>query len=220
MEATNEKTVMKRLHNLSDYSIVLTILLLFICQVYGIHIALAEETTPSNYLTYGNSIYGIEVRYPADWTKVDQGLPVFGENTTVVVFFAPSLDIHVTLLVDKLAPRTTLTQYTEEELDSLLKIPNASSVKLIESDQTTLAHNPAHKLVVSQTISTPIGNIPIMSTHVFTVMNDKAYDIVFGGSPDNYSTYLATALQIINSFEITNNTTTHFSGSNMTHLPP
>jgi hypothetical protein len=85
-----------------------------------------------------------------------------GQNKTVVMFLAPPQDIRVTVIVDKLAPHTTLNQYTKEELDSLSKIPNTSNVKLVESNQTTIAHNPAHKLVVSQTVSTSIGNISIL----------------------------------------------------------
>jgi len=65
-----------------------------------------------------------------------------GENKTIVMFFAPPQDIQVTVIVDKLAPNTTLNQYTKEEVDSLSKMPNSSNVKLIESNQTTLAHNP------------------------------------------------------------------------------
>ena len=85
--------------------------------------------------------------------KLDQGLDLFGNNKTVVMFFAPSKDVNLAIIIDKLAPNTTINQYTKENINiNNNTMPLGwSGITIIQSNATTLDGNEAHEIISNGT---------------------------------------------------------------------
>ncbi len=162
----------------------------------------------SDFLTYVNPTYGIKIKYPGDWTKLDQGLDLFGNNKTVVMFFAPSKDVNLAIIIDKLAPNTTINQYTKENINiNNNTMPLGwSGITIIQSNATTLDGNEAHEIISNvQTSGIPGESMPpfiIKVMNMWTLYNDKAYSIGYSGPENHYHKYWTIAQKMINSFQI------------------
>jgi hypothetical protein len=162
-------------------------------------------TTNNNFRTYQNPDYSIKMQYPSDWSASKSGLR---DYTNVIAFYSPLENIsdifpeHLTLSITGYSQHITLKKFNTV-LNNTLKQP---AVKTIESNPTTLAGNPAHKLVFLP----PTDNVPFKfeTMLVWTVKSDKVYIISYNAEAARYSTYLPTIQKMIDSFEITNSTTT------------
>jgi len=108
------------------FTILASFLLFIFLLLLGLQVFGQSGELTSTYLPYENQANGIKIDYPSYWEKVDQGLPTFGENITVAKFSSPEdLQVHVSLVVDKLSPNTTLQDYTKENIDSASNIPSS-----------------------------------------------------------------------------------------------
>jgi hypothetical protein len=162
-------------------------------------------TTNNNFRTYQNPDYSIKMQYPSDWSASKSGLR---DYTNVIAFYSPLENIsdifpeHLTLSITGYSEHITLQKFNTV-LNNTLKQPG---VKTIESNPTTLAGNPAHKIVFLP----PTDNVPFKfeTMLVWTVKSDKVYIISYNAEAARYSTYLPTIQKMIDSFEITNSTTT------------
>ena len=162
-------------------------------------------TTNNNFRTYQNPDYSIKTQYPSDWSASKSGLR---DYTNVIAFYSPLENIsdifpeHLTLSITGYSQHITLQKFNTV-LNNTLKQPG---VKTIESNPTTLAGNPAHKIVFLP----PTDNVPFKfeTMLVWTVKSDKVYIISYNAEAARYSTYLPTIQKMIDSFEITNSTTT------------
>lgn len=162
-------------------------------------------TTNNNFRTYKNPDYSIKMQYPSDWSASKSGLR---DYTNVIAFYSPLENIsdifpeHLTLSITGYSQHITLQKFNTV-LNNTLKQPG---VKTIESNPTTLAGNPAHKIVFLP----PTDNVPFKfeTMLVWTVKSDKVYIISYNAEAARYSTYLPTIQKMIDSFEITNSTTT------------
>lgn len=162
-------------------------------------------TTNNNFRTYQNPDYSIKMQYPSDWSASKSGLR---DYTNVIAFYSPLENIsdifpeHLTLSITGYSQHITLQKFNTV-LNNTLKQPG---VKTIESNPTTLAGNPAHKIVFLP----PTDNVPFKfeTMLVWTVKSDKVYIISYNAEAARYSTYLPTIQKMIDSFEITNSTTT------------
>jgi hypothetical protein len=162
-------------------------------------------TTNNNFRTYQNPDYSIKMQYPSDWSASKSGLR---DYTNVIAFYSPLENIsdifpeHLTLSITGYSQHITLQKFNTV-LNNTLKQPG---VKTIESNPTTLAGNPAHKIVFLP----PTDNVPFKfeTMLVWTVKSDKVYIISYNAEAARYSTYLPTIQKMIDSFEMTNSTTT------------
>jgi hypothetical protein len=162
-------------------------------------------TTNNNFRTYQNPDYAIKMQYPSDWPPSKSGLR---DYTNVIAFYSPLENIsdvfpeHLTLSITSYSQHITLQKFNTV-LNNTLKEPG---VKIIESSPTTLAGNPAHRIVFLP----PTDNVPFKfeTMLVWTVKSDKVYIMSYNAEANRYSTYLPTIQKMIDSFEITNSTTT------------
>lgn len=76
---------------------------------------------------------------------------------------------------------------------------NHPDFKLIESSESTLAGNRAHKIVFNATDNN--GN-ERTSMQIWTLIDSKAYIITYKAEPKNYTKYLPTIIKMIDSFQI------------------
>jgi hypothetical protein len=162
------------------------------------------------------------MQYPSDWEKLGMMEQLNIKNLTPVLTLAsPDKSAFFSVTIEKVNKNTTLNQ----EVASLKRdIPN---IKIIESNTTTLAGIPAHKLVFSGTIPFSnltkklgleervkglppavmdlLDNLHYKSMHIFAIEGDKEYNLVYQvrGIPEQYSLYLPTVQKMIDSFQIT-----------------
>jgi serine/threonine-protein kinase len=155
----------------------------------------AQPTT--GLLTHDSPDYGIRIKYPADWTKDEQ---IMG---AVVVFFAPTegpSDIfqeNVNIIVQDLSAQPmTLDEYTELSLGQIEQFITDPSI--LDSSAVTLADIPGHRVVYTG----KQGQYDLKWMQVWTVQNNKAYVISYTAETSKYSTFLGTAQEMIDSFEI------------------
>jgi photosystem II reaction center protein PsbP len=160
----------------------------------------AQSASATNFTVYKNSVLGVRVEYPSNWTVVENltygkvnfngPLPNFlargGPAAHMSVFLPPYLNPSVDNIVNSYITRISKTSL---------------NFKLIESNATTIAGNTAHKVVYTW-VSSLLG--PTESVIVYTINHGIAYSLGFGVSVDQYSTLLPIIQKMIQSFEITN----------------
>jgi len=156
-------------------------------------------SAPTNFMTYENSDYGFSIKYPPTWERVgEQGISEpSGGSKPIVAFQLPThnaLEWVAVSVVPSLGS-VTLKEMTQANLNAAQKFPNYN---LIDSGPTTLAGNPAQKIVFTATTDQHDLEILMM----WTMSNGSEYMITYKAYPHNYDTYLGTAQQMIDSFNI------------------
>ena len=159
--------------------------------------------TTSKFLTYTNPNHGIKIQYPSNWT--------LGEHPYTdrfVVDFTPTLKnisdtapATVTLSVETVKQNTTLNGFTVATLDKAKQ--SLPGFQIIESNTTTLAGNPAHKITYAFASTDPSVQLPFLSMNVWTIKHSKVYNISYTEAKSNYVKYLSTVQNIIDSFKLT-----------------
>ena len=155
----------------------------------------SAKTTPSDFLMYENSDYGVKIKYPSDWQQT--------ENEDVIVAFlsrktdaSEAVQENLGLTMNDLAGQgLTLQKYNEIAIEQLKQ--TFPDIKIIESGSTVLSNNPAHKVVFTA------SNLKFMQA--WTIKNDLAYIWSFVSTESSYSDYLGTIQTMLDSFEITKN---------------
>jgi hypothetical protein len=166
-----------------------------------------------NLATYENSTFHIKINHPQDWNINDKPISFFRQdlhkqNFTLIVGFSyfqehkslvPSFDESV--YVRQNFPPISLTQFTDQRIQHLSSLHHTGIgiVKFTDSNSTTLAGNPAHKIVY--TFSREAG-FPLSRMEVWTIKDHTIYMVTFtdytGESPPFFS---RLARGIIDSFE-------------------
>jgi hypothetical protein len=151
----------------------------------------------NNFLTYYDPILGIRIEYPASWIhELHPG--------SLVTFLASSEGSSNTypaglgLKVQNLAYKNiSLNEITKVQIKNLTE--NHPDFKLIESSESILAGNIAHKIVFNATDNK--GN-ERTSMQIWTLIDSKAYIITYKAEPENYTKYLPIIIKMIDSFHI------------------
>ena len=92
---------------------------------------------------------------------------------------------------------------------------------MIDSNSTTLAGFPAHKIVYTGII--PSSGLEVKFMQILTIKDSKSFVITFGTFPTNFSTYLPTIQKMIDSFAfipVTTPATAQSSNATTTSTPP
>jgi len=165
-------------------------------------------TTPQNSAirNYVNPVFGISSEYPSTWSAFELNSR-FKDNVTygVALLRAPLENAS-----DKYAEavrfgmqkfklnNVTLDAYTSAILNAY---KNATGIKILDSSPTTLAGQPAHRVVYTDD---RIKDIKLKKMQVWSVLNNsKAYVITFGSEESKYDDYLPQVQNIMNSLKIT-----------------
>lgn len=155
-----------------------------------------QQSETSDYLIYYNSEYGIKIKYPPNWTKMEQ---VFG---AIVVFMSPkenafdNFQENLNIVAESLSTPITLEEYTDVAISQLKQI--ITDINIVETESTTLAGNPAHKIVYTGRQ----GQYILKWMQIWTIKNNKAYVITYTAEENTYSNFLGIVQEMINSFEI------------------
>ncbi|MBW4642995.1 MAG: protein kinase [Goleter apudmare HA4340-LM2] len=148
-------------------------------------------------LVYGNSTYGIKIKYPQDWERQDINNIITGE---VVTFLPPKVvgnnqfQEKVTISVEN------FTGTLEESSQSFRKeiSNNLSAAKLIDEQSVTLANKQGKQLIFTG----KMGTDSLKSWQIWTLKNDKAYIIIYTANIEDYEKFIPVAEQVVKSFEI------------------
>lgn len=156
--------------------------------------------------SYANSVFGIKLDYPTVWSAFELNSR-FRDNVTFAVAllrapfdnasdkYAERVNINTQVFDSK---NVTLDSYTNAILNSYA---NTSGVKIIESSNTTLAGQPAHKVVLADDRVDPLK---LKKIQVWSVINNsKAYVVTFGSEESEYQNYLPQFQDILDSLKIT-----------------
>jgi serine/threonine-protein kinase len=162
-----------------------------------------SSTTTRNFLTYTNSNYGITIHYPSDW-KIGEHVYTnrFVLNfTSTLKNNSDTFPATITVSVEPLKQnRTTLNEFTITTLDNAKQsLPN---FQLIESNATTLASNPAHRIVYTFTSSDPSVQLHFQSMNIWTLKENKVYSISYTQARSQFNKYLPIIQNMIHSFDI------------------
>ncbi|MGA3359582.1 MAG: PsbP-related protein [Halobacteriota archaeon] len=148
------------------------------------------SASPTN--TY-NSTNGFAIQYPSDWSK-----DINQSGAVDVLFVLPTNNVteNLNVQVINISANDTLTSRTASIIS---QVQNISNFTQIDAGNTTLAGNPAYKIVYTATVN---GN-DLKLTQIWTIKDGKEYFITYKAAPNNYDTYLSAAQQMIDSFQIT-----------------
>jgi serine/threonine-protein kinase len=179
------------------YNVFLMAIIAAVIVISGCTKGTVSTTETTNFLTYDNPADGVRIKYPNDWTKNSQA-------TGAIVAFSspqpnasnpPSAALGVTT-EDLSTQPMTLAEYSELSIGNLKQsIPNA---EILDSSETTLDGNSAHKIVYTVTQ----GQSTFEFMQIWTIKDNTAYIISYVADINKYNDFLDTAQEMINSFEI------------------
>jgi hypothetical protein len=156
-----------------------------------------------NYTTFHDARTRTVIKYPHNWLKNPRGLGnTPGSN--IVVFDSPHTDSHseyvseFSIGAEDVPPGFTLDGYLKEFITLLYHW--GSNFQLIHADtNSTLAGSRAYKIVFTLTTPYAKDEYGIISG---TRIGSKVYSIVSQTDVDQYSNYIPTILNMINSFHL------------------
>jgi hypothetical protein len=160
--------------------------------------------------SYLNPVFGVSLDYPSTWSAFELNSK-FRDNVTygVALLRAP-LDNASDKYAEKInfglqkfkSNNVTLNAYTSAILNSY---KNVTGIKILDSSPTTLAGQPAHKVVLTDD---RVQGLKLKKNQIWSVINNsKAYVITFGSEESKYDKYLPQVQNIIKSFKVTSNST-------------
>ncbi len=155
-----------------------------------------SQSGESNYLIYENR--GVKIKYPSNWEIEElafgsqQGAKFWSHQQSVSDTFSENLLV----VVNPLQQSMTLKEFTEQNIEQIKKIiPN---MNILSSSDTTLNNNQAHKLVLTYSVNQQ----NLKSLQIWTLKDNKSYVVTYVAEVGEYNTFLETAQEMINSFEI------------------
>jgi serine/threonine-protein kinase len=158
-------------------------------------------------LVHQNTTYGIKLQYPSGWEVAQFNNSAANPTKLVVGFLSPigvqratdRIPENVLVGVENLSSRNMdLAPYTTLQL-SLLSA-GTQGFNLVESLPTTIANNPAHQIVYTETLD----QLNLKKMQVWTVKDGIAYLIIYAADEADYSDQLPTVRKMLDSFEIIN----------------
>ncbi len=170
-------------------------------------LALARAHTPAplmpsvtqKFSVYRDPVDGISIQYPSNWEKIE--------------YFQSPVQMSVAgyrVVVNFLAPIENSSDQWREYL--MIQVGNQSLVKnLVPQVKTTLAGNPANKLVYSNNEET----FHLKTLEAWTTIGGNTYLLIYKAEAPKYSSYLPIIQRMLDSFKVggaaglsTNNTST------------
>jgi eukaryotic-like serine/threonine-protein kinase len=156
----------------------------------------------SSFLLYENPTHGIKMQYPSNWMASTNQLPTYN---SIIGFYSP-LENLSDVLPAELA--LSITTYVNNiSLDEYSKITRTAleqqGMEIIESEATTLAGNPAHKIIFSPGAQVAQSSpIEFKVMQIFTTIENKVYLLSYNAETSKFPLYMNTIQQMIESLKI------------------
>ncbi|HET7345109.1 MAG TPA: PsbP-related protein [Nitrososphaeraceae archaeon] len=178
-----------------------------------------NKESKSNFLRYENPSYGITIQYPTDWNRIKPVTFKGHHNIAIVEFKSPLQNDLATIRISvhNLTSHNMLDQFTTffdksdsqkillrgfilSYFTSLLtkKLPDFVFIKSESDEKTTLADNPAQKIVYQYRDEQDI----IKAMEVLTVKGDRGFIISYTAEVSKYPDFIPIIKKMMDSFEI------------------
>jgi serine/threonine-protein kinase len=147
------------------------------------------------------------MQYPSGWQVAQFNNSAANPTKLVVGFLSPigvqratdRIPENILVAVENLSSRDIgLAPYTTLQLSLLSE--GTRAFNLVESLPTTIANNPAHQVVYTETLE----QLKLKKMQVWTVKDGMAYLIIYAADEADYASQLPTVRKILDSFEILN----------------
>ncbi|MBV9669109.1 MAG: hypothetical protein JO327_13395 [Nitrososphaeraceae archaeon] len=163
------------------------------------------DRSSESYTTFHDAVTGTAIKYPQNWLKNPRGLGIT-PGSNIVVFDSPNIDSHndyvseFSVGIENAPPGFTLNGYMKEFITLLQHW--GRNFQLVHTDaNSTLAGSRAYILVFTLITPHDKDEYGIISG---TRIGSKVYSIVSQTDVSQYSNYLPTILNMINSFHLVN----------------
>jgi hypothetical protein len=172
----------------------------------------------TNFSIYRNLLYGIEIKYPAGWDKLEFGqsntdglivgfaIPREGKplsEINVSDFILENIMIGVTRIISapsSFSKNTILNDFVNDQISSYKR--ELADYQIIKSNTTrSIDNNPAYQIQYTH----KNGRITFDTLQIWTISGNKIYTILFNADPVDYPTYLPIIQKMTDSFVIFNN---------------
>ncbi|MDZ8183933.1 MAG: protein kinase [Nostoc sp. ChiSLP02] len=155
------------------------------------------QTNTRNFLTYQDSIHGIQIQYPKNW-RIEETPNLITKQ--FLIFSSPQeseQDNFQELLTINIE---NFSGTLKEAKDVFIKQVKAtlSDATILDTSEATLAKKPANKLIFIG----KNGQKSLKSLQILTLKGDRAYIITYSATIDDFDRFLPTAEKMIESFEI------------------
>jgi eukaryotic-like serine/threonine-protein kinase len=169
---------------------------------YDIPQLTSAQSSQSSLLSYENPTYGIKIQYPSNWMASANQLPTYN---SIIGFYSPLESLSDVLPVEFALSITTYTNNIS--LDEYTKITRTAleqqGMEITESESTTLAGNPAHKITFSPGDQIAQNSpVEFKFMQIFTTIGNKVYSLSYNAEASKFSTHLDTIQQMLNSVKI------------------
>ena len=162
-----------------------------------------NSSNSSEFLTYKNGSYGVNIQYPANWnSSPGEGNDNSGDSSTDIVTFSPkdpNSSATFDVLVGNVDSGESLKQYVSDSISNDKTDLKNFTVSESSSTGNTLAGNPAYKLIYSYTDQGE--NFKGLETG--TILGNKVYFIQYENSPSQFDSDLPTIQKMIDSLKLT-----------------
>ena len=166
---------------------------------------MTNATNGGGMLVYQNNTYGLKMQYPSGWQVAQFNNSAANPAKLVVGFLSPigvqratdRIPENILVAVENLSSRNMgLAPYTTLQLSLLSE--GTQGFNLVESLPTTIANNPAHQIVYTETLE----QLALKKMQVWTIKDGIAYLIIYAADESDYSDQLPTVRKMLDSFEI------------------
>ena len=171
----------------------------------------------TNFSIYRNLLYGIEIKYPVGWDKLEFGqsntdglivgfaIPREGKplsEINVSDFILENILIAVTRITSAPPPfskSTILKDFVNEQISSFKQ--GLPEFQIIKSNNTTIDNNPTYQIEYASRS----GHATFDTLQIWTISGNMIYTMIFNADPADYPTYLPIIQKMTDSFVVFNN---------------
>jgi hypothetical protein len=146
--------------------------------------SLTPSSMTQNFTTFADPVDGISIQYPSHWEKIQY--PAMQMSTA-----------GYRVVVNFLAPLVNASEQWREYL--MIQVGNQSFVKnLVPQVKTTLAGNPAYKLVYTNNEET----FHLKTLEAWTTIGGNTYLLIYKAEATKYPSYLPIIQRMLDSFKV------------------
>jgi hypothetical protein len=181
----------------------------------------------TNFSIYRNLLYGIEIKYPVGWQKLEfsqsntdglvvgfavprEGKPLSEIN--VSDFVLENIMIGVTRIISapsSFSKNTILGDFVNDQISSYKQ--ELADFQIIKSNITGIDNNPAYQIQFTH----KDRRATFDTLQIWTISGNKIYTILFNADPADYPTYLPIIQKMTDSFVIFNNNNNNNNNNEM-----
>ena len=160
--------------------------------VYGAQ----ENITTAKFVTFNSTKYGVAIDYPENW-KIREG-------ESEIWFEAPVVATGTMGIIIQPSQNMSLPELVQVQLDQINK--TAKELKIISSNLTTLADNPANR--TDFTYKVEEKNLFGADTYEYRVIevsalkDDTFYTILYPATPQNFHLFLPIVQKMLSTLKI------------------